>query len=135
MATGESFSGTSNISSVTSQFVDIEEVMVGARGAPSVEYSLPRKLGHDATRLSLFDLTPRGVGTRQGVWTNGDAASFSEYVYAVPASVGMREYIYGNYVVNCVEVGREKISLSDENDSIDSREVLGSRECSQECFI
>jgi len=45
------------------------------------------------------------------------------------SSSDMRTWVYSNYVSNCVEKTREKISLSDENDSLDSIEF------SNECII
>lgn len=159
LATGESFSLTSNISSVTSQFVDTDEIELRNLNTSDkssfVEYSLPKKNMHNATKLSLFDLTPQPLKLSAAVQQqrayplmNTDNYG-SEYVYAVPASVDisvarsknsrlsneMQNYIYSNYIANCVELKREKISLSDENDSIDSLEFIRSQECSQECII
>jgi len=121
LATGISFSLTSNISSVTSQLVDSEHVDQLNSSGKSSMLSAENGMIYEqtnVTKLSLFDLTPKPLRLEKML-----------EVRQAMSSSDMRTWVYSNYVSNCVEKTREKISLSDENDSLDSIEF------SNECII
>jgi len=120
LATGTSFSLTSNISSVTSQLVDSEDIDQLNSSGKSSMISVVNDLVNEQTnmtKLSLFDLTPKPLRLENVI-------DFRQSMDS-----GMKTWVYSNYLSNCVEKRREKISLSDENESLDSIEF------SSECII
>ena len=137
LATGTSFSLTSNISSVTSQLVD------GNCDNSSIDENVNKSplVYSNVTKLSLFDLTPKPVNrieNRRILNANNE----EEVAVVDNYDFGMNTWVYSNYVSNCMGGGqqrREKISLSDENESIDSIESSASPssfiQVNNECII
>ena len=153
LATGTSFSLSSNISSVTSHCVDPDNNLNSTCKSPVVDKC--RDLvssfnGNNNTKLSLFDLTPQPLRlTKSKVLYHETNFDNNQDIYIAHQIIErslaretntrlsneMQTWIYSNYVSNCVENKKEKISLSDENDSIDSAQFAQVAATQNECII
>ena len=159
LATGTSFSLTSNISSVTSQFVDGDNNNVTKLDISNLNdsensrfemksvnsYLSPNPI--ERTRLSLFDLTPTPLRlTKSKKFEINNQVLCDKEFYLLNQNLNfqqadshrlsdeMKNWIFTNFVSNCVENKKEKISLTDENESIGSTSIMRMDE-ENECII